>query len=338
LALVTLFREFVEITPNCVIIIPFTIDNLHDVCIRPGGGLNDETVAKIETETGQPVPIEAFRYDDFFFPGTSLAPGNYELTIMAGEIKSPYYSKVKIEGQSDLQMETIIVPPTANSDRHGLVQIRLFHQDYDTPIEDATVNIYERILEHKGNGIYTTTFPESFATDEPYAKDGEIVSIYARGFYQGVAFQRHHEQIVRAFNGDLQFVPPFSWEVIRDANDPAVVTSVVLKVEVDVRKKAKYEVNGSITVADNKEIALQYRDWLAPEPENPPKKAGGGWYGMLEVGNQMVDIEFDFGLEELLASGDKIYRLFYIDAWSNDEDDKCDAIINLGDFPLLVLD
>jgi hypothetical protein len=336
LALVTLFREFVEVTSNCVITIPFTVDNVQDVCIRPARGLNDESTAKIETEAGQLVPVEAFRYDDFFFPGTTLTPGNYKLIITAGEVKNPYYSKVKIEGQSDLQMETVIVPPTANSDRRGLVQIRLFHSDYGTPIENATVNIYGRILEHKGNGIYTTTFPQSFATGE-YARDGELVSIYARGSYQGVAFQRHHEQIVKAFNGDLLFVPPFSWNVIRDTHDPTVVTSVILKAGVEVRKKAKYEVSGSITVADNKEVALQYRDWFAPEPENPAKKACGGWYGILEVGNHNVEVEFDIGLEELLASGDKIYRLFYVDAWSNDEDDKCDAIINLGDFSLLVL-
>jgi hypothetical protein len=335
LALVTLFREFVEVTSNCVITIPFTVDNVQDVCIRPARGLNDESTAKIETEAGQLVPVEAFRYDDFFFPGTTLTPGNYKLIITAGEVKNPYYSKVKIEGQSDLQMETIIVPPTANSDRRGLVQIRLFHSDYGTPIEDATVNIYGRILEHKGNGIYTTTFPQSFATGE-YARDGELVSIYARGSYQGVLFQRHHEQIVKNFSGDLIFSEPYKWEIIRDANNPVLITSVVLQFGVNVRKKADYNFNAVITSNNDREIGKQYEDWLAPKPENPPKRVLDGGNALLALGFHTLGINFD--VTETLKCGERPYRLFYLVAYGEDEDNECDAIINLGDFPLLVLD
>ncbi len=327
--LVTLFKEFVEITPGCVINIPFTVDTIEDVLIQVGGGLSLEVQSRIETQSGELILANTAIDSELLFPGSKLKANNYRLVITVGNINMPFYAKVIIEGYGYLQMETIVIPSTLNSPKTGLIQTHLFYKEPDTPIEDATVSIDTHILENRGNGIYATTFPPNFTTETG------LIDVYARGYYQGIAFQRHYGQVVKAFGGELIFTGPYSWQVIRDSADLSIVTSIILHFGVEVRKSGSYGVGAWITDVSDQKIAGQDQEWLAEKPANIPNRAESGDHWVLEPGIHNLQISFDGA--EVLKCGEGPYRLYQLLAYFEYDDDGCDAVIDPDGFPLLLL-
>lgn len=280
MALVTLFNEFIEVSANKTFEIPFMIDDLSDVVISIGcldndipfgNGRNNEVQARVETEAGLEILPDEISNDNLVFKGKHLSPGNYRLIITVGRYSYESYSKVRIKAQSDLQMETIIIPSTANTEKHGLIQAHLYYKTRSTPIEDATVSVGEHIFDNAGDGYYVSTFPSGFVNESV------LINLFARGNFEEIAFQRNHSRVVKAYSGELVFIGPYNWEVTRATTDPSTITAITLRVGVEVKKAGRYGVVVWITDITNDEHAgIEADDWLDEPPASSRKPKASG--------------------------------------------------------------
>jgi hypothetical protein len=311
--------------------IPFVVDYVKDVVISLGW-LEDERVqVSLETKDGIPLQLNRSNSRQFFFEDNELGIGEYKLIITSGDEIHPYQSKLNIQAESDLQMETIIIASTANTNKLGSIQTQLYFKDGNLPVENATVSVGTHIFDYTGNGLYVSTFPPGFIDESV------LIDVSARGYFKGVAFQRNHVQVVKALSGELVLTGPYNWHVLHDLDSPSTIKSIILDVGVDVKKKGKYEVSAWITDVNDRERPGMEKDWLAkPTEDSKRKRAGSGdeWY--LDVGH--YNLELDFEVSEVLECGKGPYRLYRLDACYNYDENTCDAISEITEFPLLILD
>lgn len=263
----TIFTTSGPVTATGTITVPLSIDSVKDISITVQTGGNSATQARLETASGTIITPDQALPTVFSYPGTTLAPGNYNLILTTGTISGPDNYLVQLSGKSDLALLVNFTTPTAGKGISGKIEAVLENSTNNSPVAGATVSAILSLYTDTnpittsltlvdngtagdkvaGDGKYTALLPENL-TDEFI-----LYNVTAQGSYGGNPFVRTYTDISQARSGELSFNGTYNWQNASNGNTRATtnIDTINFDAGVDVQTSGNYKVEASLAAADN---------------------------------------------------------------------------------------